>query len=74
MSPSEVPPPHEPHAALERAFIDEYLQQIGHTRESLQGLPPPEQAALMRTAASFATMKLSEIEARARFLHELAAE
>lgn len=74
MATSDVPPPHEPHAALERAFIDEYLQRVGHTRASLLRLPPPQQAMLMRTAASFATMKLSEIEARAHFLHELTAE
>lgn len=74
MATTDVPPPREPRAALEQAFIEDYLQRIGHTRESLRRLPPSQQAILMRTAASFATMKLSEIEARAHFVHELTAE
>ena len=54
------------HAALERALIDEFLRRIGHTPCSLQWLPMNQQTTLLRAASTFATLKLAEIESRAR--------
>jgi hypothetical protein len=61
----------DPHAALERALMAEFLAQRGHTLNSLAALPGNEQQALLRAAAGYATLRLSEIEARARFVEEL---
>lgn len=56
---------------LERALIDEYLTGAGLTRESLLALPPDAQQAVMRSAAAFATLRLTEINARAHYVHEI---
>lgn len=70
--PSEAGKPiGDPHAALERALIAEFLAERGQTLTSLAALPEDEQQALLRAAASYATLRLSEIEARARFVGEL---
>ena len=75
-APGSLHPPAErpiedPHSALERAFIDEFLRGRGHTVRSIADLPPDEMAALLRAAVAHATLRLSEIEARAHFLSEL---
>ena len=64
-------PMEEPHAALERAFIDEFLRRLGHTPCSLQRLPMNQQTTLFRAASTFATLKLAEIESRARLVHDI---
>ena len=64
-------PPDEPHAALERALIAEFLAPRGHTLHSLVALPENEQQALLLAATSYATLRLSEMEARARFVEEI---
>ena len=61
----------EMQAALERALIDEYLREHGVTRASMAALPPERQAAIMRAAATFATLRLAEIESRAHFVDEI---
>ena len=61
----------EPQAALERALIAEFLEKAGHTWQSIAKLPADEQESLLRAAAGFATLKLSEIESRARFVEEM---
>jgi hypothetical protein len=67
----DAQPMEDPHAALERAFIDEFLRARGHTLRSLTELPPAEVAALLRAAVAHATLRLSEIEARAHYIAEL---
>jgi hypothetical protein len=62
-----------PHAALERALIAEFLGDLGHTPHSIQALPLDQQKDVMRFAATYATLKLSEIEARARYFDEIEA-
>jgi hypothetical protein len=61
----------EPHGTLERALIAEFLGERGHTLHSVVALPADQQKALLRAAATYATLKLSEIEARARFVDEI---
>ena len=61
----------EPKAALERAFIDEFLATRGYTLRSVDRLPLLERQALLRAAAASATLRLAEIEARARLLDEI---
>ena len=59
------------HGPLECALIDEFLAGRGHTLRSVDKLPPPERRELMRRAASYATLRLAEIEARAHYIGDL---
>ena len=59
------------HAALERALIEEYLRERGHSRQTVSDLPPREQERMLRAASSFASLRLAEFESRARLLDEL---
>ena len=61
----------DPLGPLERALIDEFLAERGHTLLSAGKLPLPERRELLRRAASFATLRLAEIEARAHFVKDL---
>lgn len=61
----------EPLAALERALIKEFLQSRGHTEESVRGLPPDAAHALLREASLHASLRLTEVEARAHYTRDL---
>lgn len=62
---------HDPHAELEEALFEEFLRGHGVTWESLAKLPRREQIELLRGAATHATLKLSEMEARAHYVKEI---
>jgi hypothetical protein len=64
-------PVEDPHAALERALIAEFLETLGHTIHSVRTLPPDQQKDVLRFAMTYATLRLSEIEARARYVDEI---
>ncbi|HZB25900.1 MAG TPA: hypothetical protein VE379_07200 [Vicinamibacterales bacterium] len=64
----------DPHADLERALFEEYLRVRGYTWESLAALPSRPQAELLRDAAGYATLKLSEIEARALYVESIGGQ
>lgn len=66
------PPVEDPHAALERALIAEFLGDLGHTLHSVETLPPDQQRDVLRFAATYATLRLSEIEARAGYVSQMA--
>jgi hypothetical protein len=68
---NDGPPVDPPDAGLERVFIDEFLQARGHTPQSVLQLPEPERAALLRAAAEHASLRLAEIESRARYIDEI---
>lgn len=60
-----------PQSALEKNLIQEYLQQKGYSLESLHQLPQDEAHRLMREACTYASLKLAEVESRARFREEI---
>lgn len=64
-------PIEDPEAALEQALIAEYLRMRGHDARSVERLPDAERDQLLRDASRHAAAKLTEIEARAHFVHEL---
>jgi hypothetical protein len=64
-------PMEEPHAALERAFIDEYLRIHDHSLHSVYALPADERKDILREAAQYAAIRLAELEARAHYIHEI---
>ena len=65
------PPLQDRQAALERALIAEYLASAGQDLASLRALPQAERDNLMRFAATYATLRLSEIESRAEYVQEI---
>ena len=58
-------------ADLERSIIDEFLRARGHDPNHLDRLSPAERDAILAEASVHASGKLSEIESRAHFVHEL---
>jgi hypothetical protein len=68
---NDRPPVESPDARLERVFIDEYLEARGHTRRSVLELPPVEAETLLRAASEHASLRLAEIESRARYIDEI---
>ena len=62
-----------PQSKLERKYIQEYLRSKGASLESLAQLPKEEQQHLMREACKYASLKLAEVESRAKFRHDIHA-
>jgi hypothetical protein len=64
-------PIEDPHAALERRLIDEFLGSVGYTRRSAGELGTREVSTLLRAASEYASLRLAEIESRARYTDEI---
>ncbi len=60
-----------PQSALERKYIQEFLANQGVSLENLGQLPKEEQQRLMRAASKYASLKLAEVESRAKFRHDI---
>lgn len=54
-------------SSLERSFIREYLRMKGYQIEDLRNLPRAKARQLMIVACNYASLKLAEIESRAKF-------
>jgi len=52
---------------LGRLLIEKYLKDKGYSVEDLADLPPQEAKELMKEACMHASLKLAEIDAKARF-------
>jgi hypothetical protein len=61
----------DPDATLERGFIAEYLELHGHTILSMHQLPAAEASALMKAASIYASARLSEMQSRAHYIHDI---
>ena len=66
-----VPRRTDPTEQLEEALIDEFLRAHGHDRHSVQALPEDQARHLLTEASVYASSKLSEVESRAHYVHEL---
>jgi hypothetical protein len=64
-------PLQNPEGQLERSLIEEFLRTCGHDSRSVETLPDDQRKRLLQDASVSAAGKLAEIEARARFVHEL---
>lgn len=62
-----------PQSALEKKYIVEYLESKGLNLDNLARLPKDEMEQLMREACQYASLKLAEVESRAKFRHEINA-
>jgi hypothetical protein len=58
----------DPEALIERSLIDEFLQAHGTTLAGLHALPAGQAEALLKEASRYASMRLMEIESKARFI------
>lgn len=58
-------------AQLEQALIAEFLERRGHTVASVHGLPEADASALRREASLYASSRLSEVESRAHYVHDI---
>ena len=75
MATHDVPTPlEEPHSELERQLIATYLAQTGHEYHALIGRTDEAARKLLAAAAHYASERLSEIEARSHYVHELHGE
>ena len=63
--------PEAPFASLERSLIDEFLCDRGCDRDRLRRLSPERALELLRRASAYASGRLSEVESRARYLHDV---
>ena len=61
----------DPEASLERAFIEEYLQERGCSLSTIGTKPAAEQRLLLTQASQYALGRLAEIDARAAYVHQI---
>lgn len=66
-------PLHDPLADIEVHLIQAYLAGAGHTLEGLAARSDEAARQILAAASQYASERLSEIEARWRYLHELRA-
>lgn len=60
-----------PQSALEHKLIEEYLGTKGYSWEDLHNLPEDEYHQIMREACQYASLKLTEVESRAKFRRDI---
>jgi hypothetical protein len=58
-------------STLERRFIMEYLQNNGYQFEDLKKMPLSESRQIMTKACRYASLKMAEVESRAKFRDEI---
>ena len=64
-------PLQSPLAELERQLIQAYVAGAGHRIDDLLGRTDDEARRLLAEASRYASAKLSEVEARSHYIHEL---
>jgi len=70
----DMQPLHEPLADLERQLIHAHVASAGHNLVELLARSDEEARRLLAEASRYASAKLSEVEARSHYLHELHGE
>jgi hypothetical protein len=66
-----MPTQSDPMAQLERAFIDEFLQQRGYTFATIHSISDMDAATLLKEASSYASGRLTELESRAHYVRDI---
>ncbi len=69
--PSDTPPIEPLFGTLERSLIDEFVRAAGHDPHRLAELPEADRAKLLTEASIYASSKLTEVESRSQFVHDL---
>ena len=60
-----------PQSALEKKFVEDFLQSKGFTRQGLHNLPEEQVKQLMKEACMYASLKLAEVQAKSQFRDEI---
>lgn len=60
-----------PQSSLERKYILEFLESKGVSIEILDQMPEDEKEQLMVEASRYASLKLAEVESRAKFRRQI---
>lgn len=58
-------------SALERMYIEEYLQSQGYSLKDLQERPKQEVKRLMIAACTYTSFRLAELESKAKFREKI---
>jgi hypothetical protein len=68
---SDTPRLEEPQARLEQALIDDFLRMRGYDPDVLRARDDAEAKMLLTQAATYAATKLTEVESRAHYVHDI---
>ena len=68
---SNSPEPADPHAQLEREFINEYIREHLPRQGSLRNLSQRARRQLLEEASCYASSRLAELETRASLVTEV---
>ncbi len=60
-----------PQSALEKKFVEDYLQSKGYSRKDLPELSEELVKQLMKEACMYASLKLAEVQAKSQFRDEI---
>lgn len=71
---TDTQPMHDPLAELERHLISAYVAGAGHDLDELRARTDEDARRLLAQASRYASAKLSEVEARAHYVHKLHGE
>jgi hypothetical protein len=69
--PPDAPRLGDPFARLELGLIDDYLRSRGHDPGVLRARDDAEARRLLVEASTYAGARLSEVESRAHYVHEI---
>ena len=60
-----------PLGSLEQKLIAEFLRSRGYDPQTIDSVPESERHAVLAEASIYASSRLTEIESRSHFVHEL---
>ena len=67
----DTAPLEEPEAQLERALIEEFLRALGHDAAALRLRNDATARELLKQASVYAAARLTEVESRAHYVHDI---
>jgi hypothetical protein len=60
-----------PLGQLERALIEEFIRARGYDPARIRDLPASERDALLKGASVYASGRVTEVESRSHFVHDI---
>ena len=69
--PTDTPNVGDPFARLESTLINDYLRALGHDPDALRARSDSEARHLLAQASTYAATRLSEVESRAHYVHDI---
>ena len=69
--PTDTPSVGDPFARLEQGLISDYLRALGHDPEALRARADDEARRLLAEASTYAGARLTEVESRAHYVHDI---